>query len=112
MSGPLDASLRVWPLAGLPEIGAGDDLAGLIADSLRLGPGLLDGDVLVVTSKVVSKALGLRAPVGVGRCDLVVSESVRIVAERDTSTGIKYGSKRGGAAAAARPGCGDGRTAR
>jgi coenzyme F420-0:L-glutamate ligase/coenzyme F420-1:gamma-L-glutamate ligase len=87
VSGPLDASLRVWPLAGLPEIGAGDDLAGLIADSLRLGPGLLDGDVLVVTSKVVSKALGLRAPVGVGRCDLVVSESVRIVAERDTSTG-------------------------
>lgn len=83
----LDASLGVWPLAGLPEIGAGDDLAGLIADSLRLGPGLLDGDVLVVTSKVVSKALGLRAPVGLGRRDLVVSESVRIVAERDTSTG-------------------------
>jgi coenzyme F420-0:L-glutamate ligase/coenzyme F420-1:gamma-L-glutamate ligase len=46
--------LEVVPVEGLPEIGGGDDLGGLIADAVELA----DLDVVVVTSKVVSKAEG------------------------------------------------------
>ncbi len=49
-----DGELRILGVAGLPEIGAGDDLAALIAGSVSL----VDGDIVVVTSKVVSKAEG------------------------------------------------------
>ena len=47
--------LIVTPVAGLPEITAGADLAGLIAGAAT---GLADGDIVVVTSKIVSKAEG------------------------------------------------------
>ena len=46
--------MRIAGVVGLPEITAGDDLAQLIADAMTL----LDGDVVVITSKVVSKAEG------------------------------------------------------
>jgi coenzyme F420-0:L-glutamate ligase/coenzyme F420-1:gamma-L-glutamate ligase len=54
-------SLEVVALEGIPEIEAGDDLAGAIGDALERQPGLLplrDSDVLVVTQKIVSKAEG------------------------------------------------------
>jgi coenzyme F420-0:L-glutamate ligase/coenzyme F420-1:gamma-L-glutamate ligase len=52
-------SIRVIPLEGLPEIGAGDDLSRLIVEAakkqrLRVAP----GDVFVVAQKIVSKAEG------------------------------------------------------
>jgi coenzyme F420-0:L-glutamate ligase/coenzyme F420-1:gamma-L-glutamate ligase len=50
--------VRVIPLPGIPEVHAGDDLPSLIADAARAAGGLLDGDVVVVTQKVVSKAEG------------------------------------------------------
>lgn len=50
--------LRATALEGLPEIGAGDDLADLIADAADRGPGLADRDVVVIAHKVVSKAEG------------------------------------------------------
>jgi len=53
--------VEILGLAGLPEIHAGDDLAGLIGDALARTPRALPletGDVLVVTQKVVSKAEG------------------------------------------------------
>jgi coenzyme F420-0:L-glutamate ligase/coenzyme F420-1:gamma-L-glutamate ligase len=46
--------LQVVPVEGLPEIGPGDDLAALVAGTVELA----DRDVVVVTSKVVSKAEG------------------------------------------------------
>jgi coenzyme F420-0:L-glutamate ligase/coenzyme F420-1:gamma-L-glutamate ligase len=46
--------ISIRPVEGLPEIGEGDDLAALIAERARLE----DGDVLVVSQKVVSKAEG------------------------------------------------------
>ena len=49
--------MRVWPLSGLPEITAGDDLAGLIA-ALAVEHGGRPGDVFLVAKKVVSKAEG------------------------------------------------------
>ncbi|GGA37488.1 coenzyme F420-0:L-glutamate ligase [Sphingomonas psychrolutea] len=50
--------LALLPVDGLPEIRPGDDLPALLADKLRPGrdPALKDGDVLVVTQKIVSKA--------------------------------------------------------
>jgi coenzyme F420-0:L-glutamate ligase/coenzyme F420-1:gamma-L-glutamate ligase len=45
------------PVTGVGEVTAGDDLARLLVEALREEP-LRDGDVLVVTSKVVSKAEG------------------------------------------------------
>jgi coenzyme F420-0:L-glutamate ligase/coenzyme F420-1:gamma-L-glutamate ligase len=44
----------IVPVDGLPEIGPGADLAALIGDHALL----LDGDIVVVTSKIVSKAEG------------------------------------------------------
>ena len=50
---------QVIGLAGLPEIRPGDDLSSLIIDAAQAqGTPIEDGDVLVVTQKVVSKAEG------------------------------------------------------
>jgi len=49
--------LTVWPVTGLPEIHAGDDLARLIVGALASDP-LRDRDVVVVAQKIVSKAEG------------------------------------------------------
>jgi coenzyme F420-0:L-glutamate ligase/coenzyme F420-1:gamma-L-glutamate ligase len=74
-------SLTVAPVHGLPEITAGADLAGLIADvAPGLADGLADGDIVVVTSKVVSKAEG--RVVRAGREDAIDAETVRVVARR------------------------------
>ncbi|MCP3422368.1 coenzyme F420-0:L-glutamate ligase [Nocardioides pinisoli] len=72
--------LEVWAPDGIPEVSAGDDLAGLVLDALGGGAGLADGDVLCVTSKVVSKAEG-RVRVG-DRDAAVEEETVRVVARR------------------------------
>jgi coenzyme F420-0:L-glutamate ligase/coenzyme F420-1:gamma-L-glutamate ligase len=63
---------------GLPEIGPGDDLAKLIAAA---APELADGDVLVVTSKIVSKAEG-RIVHSDDREAAIDAEMVRLVARR------------------------------
>ncbi|MFC7500966.1 coenzyme F420-0:L-glutamate ligase, partial [Nocardioides sp. GCM10030258] len=42
---------------GVPEITAGDDLGAIVLAAFGTD-GLADGDILVVTSKVVSKAEG------------------------------------------------------
>ncbi|MEU9318494.1 coenzyme F420-0:L-glutamate ligase [Streptomyces sp. NPDC048295] len=73
-------SYRVWALSGMPEVQAGDDLAKLIAAT---GPGLVDGDVLLVTSKIVSKAEG-RIVEATDREAAIDAETVRVVARRGT----------------------------
>jgi coenzyme F420-0:L-glutamate ligase/coenzyme F420-1:gamma-L-glutamate ligase len=52
--------VRVIGVAGLPEIEAGADLAALIAGAVTL----VDDDIVVVTSKVVSKAEGAVVELG------------------------------------------------
>ncbi|MEV2256683.1 coenzyme F420-0:L-glutamate ligase [Streptomyces sp. NPDC050147] len=73
-------SFRVWAVPGLPEVRQGDDLAKLIAAA---EPGLADGDVLLVTSKIVSKAEG-RIVEASDREAAIDSETVRVVARRGT----------------------------
>lgn len=67
-------------MGGIPEVRAGDDLAKLIAAA---EPGLVDGDIVLVTSKIVSKAEGriLRAA---DREAAIDAETVRVVARRGT----------------------------
>jgi len=79
--------LLVMPVVGLPEITPGDDLAALIAGC---APWLESGDVLVVTSKIVSKAEGrlVELPAAEGeqreaaRRAVLASETARVVASR------------------------------
>ncbi|MGZ4566043.1 MAG: coenzyme F420-0:L-glutamate ligase [Blastococcus sp.] len=81
----LPSGISVLPVAGLPEFTPGDDLAAAIAAA---APWLADGDVVVVTSKVVSKVEGrlVRVPPGAdreaARQQAIDDETVRVVARR------------------------------
>ncbi|MFF9431834.1 coenzyme F420-0:L-glutamate ligase [Streptomyces sp. NPDC014746] len=77
-SGAYAPAYRVWALSGLPEVAAGDDLAKLIAS---VAQELADGDVLLVTSKIVSKAEG-RVTAAADREEAIDAETVRVVARR------------------------------
>ncbi|MBF6411821.1 coenzyme F420-0:L-glutamate ligase [Nocardia cyriacigeorgica] len=89
MTGPTDhaaGELRLLPITGLPEFRPGDDLAEHIAAN---APWLADGDVLVVTSKIVAKAEGriVAAPLDPEERDtvrrvLVDQEAVRVLARK------------------------------
>jgi coenzyme F420-0:L-glutamate ligase / coenzyme F420-1:gamma-L-glutamate ligase len=50
--------VRIFPLAGIPEVRPGDDLAALLGDAVGRAGGLEEGDVVVIAQKVVSKAEG------------------------------------------------------
>src|SRR5262252_3171364 len=71
------AGVSITAVAGLPEIEAGADLAGLIAGA---APGLADGDIVVITSKIVSKAEG--RVVRSDRERAIDAETARVVARR------------------------------
>lgn len=74
----------VFALEGLPEFQAGDDLAGILGDALaRVAE---DGDIIAVTSKIVSKAEG-RIVEAADREDAITAETVRVVAERPHADG-------------------------
>jgi coenzyme F420-0:L-glutamate ligase/coenzyme F420-1:gamma-L-glutamate ligase len=69
--------LEILAIQGIPEVEAGDDLAALIVTH---APTLVDGDVLVVTSKIVSKSEGQRFDID--REAAIDTETVRVVARR------------------------------
>jgi coenzyme F420-0:L-glutamate ligase / coenzyme F420-1:gamma-L-glutamate ligase len=73
--------IEVWSWAW-PEVRPGDDLADLVVASSEETP-LLEGDVLIVTSKVVSKSEG--AARDGERAGLIAAESVRVVARRGST---------------------------
>jgi coenzyme F420-0:L-glutamate ligase/coenzyme F420-1:gamma-L-glutamate ligase len=77
--------LQVWAVDGIPEIVAGDDLAQLIGDAL--GSDVRDGDIIAVTSKIVSKAEGRQVRAS-DREDSITAETVRVVASREHSGGV------------------------
>ena len=70
-------TLEILAVQGIPEVLPGDDLAALIAAH---APDLRDGDVIVVTSKIVSKAEGQQ--LDVEREAAIDAETVRVVARR------------------------------
>ena len=76
-------TLEILPVEGLPEIRDGDDLGAMLAQPLR-ALGIRDGDVVVVTQKIVSKAEGrlVRAADGNERSEWIRRETRRVVARR------------------------------
>ena len=76
----MSKEIRILPVRGLPEVAKGDDLAEMIARVTELA----DGDVVVVTQKVVSKAEGRLVDLDpeVGHKPLVEAESVRVLRRR------------------------------
>jgi len=68
--------ITVTGVPGLPEVTAGADLARLISDAADLR----DGDILVVTSKIISKAEG--RIIHADREAAIDAETVRVVARR------------------------------
>jgi coenzyme F420-0:L-glutamate ligase/coenzyme F420-1:gamma-L-glutamate ligase len=59
----MSRQLMLTALEGIPTVRAGDDLAEIVADaSKRTGVTAVDGDILVVAQKIVSKAEGRRVP--------------------------------------------------
>lgn len=85
MSGALPPdAVTVFAIDGLPEIHPGDDLAGMLGDALD---GTLEaGDILVITSKIVSKAEG-RIIQATDREDAITAETRRLVASREHKGG-------------------------
>ena len=85
--------LSVWAVPGIPEIGAGDDLVAIIAQALRAQAAdepetaVRAGDILVVTSKIVSKAEGRQIPAS-AREAAIAADTVRVVAERAHGDGV------------------------
>jgi len=83
----------VWGIPGLPEIAEGDDLVALIAGAIEAtvaddaDAALIDGDILVITSKIVSKAEGMQVPVA-DRERAIAQDTVRVVAERVHPGGV------------------------
>jgi coenzyme F420-0:L-glutamate ligase / coenzyme F420-1:gamma-L-glutamate ligase len=87
---PLAEGLRVIPVAGIGEVTPGTDLSRLIAAAVAPGrpggPALQDGDVVVVTQKIVSKAEGRLVAIdhadAEAKLALVTQESARILRRR------------------------------
>jgi coenzyme F420-0:L-glutamate ligase/coenzyme F420-1:gamma-L-glutamate ligase len=75
--------ITIFAPDGIGEVPAGADLAALVIDAVDRHPEgpLQDGDIVVITSKIISKAEGRRLP-GTEREQAVAAESVRTVAAR------------------------------
>lgn len=77
-----DVALQIFAVRGIPEVTPGADLAALILSSVSLR----DGDVVVVTQKIVSKAENRIVAVDhsdpVAKRKLAESEAVRVLRRR------------------------------
>ncbi|GIJ19669.1 coenzyme F420-0:L-glutamate ligase [Micromonospora lutea] len=78
--------LEILPVPGIGHVTEGDDLTALIGSA---APWLRDGDVLVVTSKIISKAEGRLVDVPADgpdrqtvRDEVLAAETARVVASR------------------------------
>lgn len=84
MSAPVRSVIQVWAPDGVGEVREGDDLAALLLPLVELH----DGDIVVVTSKVVSKSEG-RVVAGTTREDTLAGETRRVVARRGPTTIVR-----------------------
>lgn len=80
---PSPALLRIVAPDGVDEVLEGDDLAGLLLGVCDVA----DGDIVTITSKVVSKAEG-RQRTG-ERSDALADETVRVVARRGPTSIVR-----------------------
>jgi coenzyme F420-0:L-glutamate ligase/coenzyme F420-1:gamma-L-glutamate ligase len=86
-TGTASPGFATIPVVGVGEITEGDDLAAVVLDALLAqGDRPADGDILVIASKVLSKAEG-RQLEAIDREAAIDAETVRVVAERITARG-------------------------
>jgi coenzyme F420-0:L-glutamate ligase/coenzyme F420-1:gamma-L-glutamate ligase len=89
----VEPSLQVVAPDGIPNVRPGDDLVALLLQPLTAvawpdgGRGLRDGDIVVITSKVVAKAEG-RVMAADDRDDVIALDTVRVVATKQTPRGV------------------------
>jgi coenzyme F420-0:L-glutamate ligase / coenzyme F420-1:gamma-L-glutamate ligase len=81
-------TLRVVPITGVPEVDEGDEIADLIAHAATAqGTPLEDGDCVVVTQKILSKAEGRVVPLDThdpaARRRIIEAEAARVLRRRD-----------------------------
>lgn len=80
------SSLVITALTGIGEVAPGDDLGTLVGAACERAGGLVDHDVVVVTSKVVSKAEGRLVAVDASdpsaKTALALAESRRVLRRR------------------------------
>ena len=85
-------TLQICAVEGIGRIVDGDDLPAIIADACAQvtwadgSRGLADGDIVVVTSKIVAKAEGRVTPAET-RDAAIEAETVRVVATKNTPRG-------------------------
>jgi coenzyme F420-0:L-glutamate ligase / coenzyme F420-1:gamma-L-glutamate ligase len=77
----MNARIQIEAVDGIGEVGPGVELGQVLATHLD---DLRDGDVVIVTSKVVSKAAGRVS--GLARSRVIEAETVQVVAQRGTTT--------------------------
>jgi coenzyme F420-0:L-glutamate ligase/coenzyme F420-1:gamma-L-glutamate ligase len=82
----VSSSFSVFAIEGIPEIEPGMDLGELIGSAVA-STGLHHGDILVISSKIVSKAEG-RIVEANDREQAITDETVRVVATREFPRGI------------------------
>lgn len=75
--------ISAFAVDGIPEVRPGDDVAALIAERVELG----DGDIVAVSSKIVSKAEGRLVP-GRDREQAITEQTVRVVTEFPSGHGV------------------------
>ena len=76
-------TLTFEPVDGIGEVSPGDDIAALVAAHATVAP----GDVIVVTSKIVSKSAGLATTAS--KDDLLEAETDRVVARRGATSIVR-----------------------
>ena len=92
MSPDVPVAVEIRPVLGLSEIRAGADLASLLLDHIGDvvwsdgSRGLLSCDIVVITSKIVSKAEG-RVVATTDRAAVIASQTTRTVASRRSESG-------------------------
>jgi coenzyme F420-0:L-glutamate ligase/coenzyme F420-1:gamma-L-glutamate ligase len=76
--------ITIFAPSDIAEISPGTDLAAVIVEAIAADPfgPLHDGDIVVITSKIISKAAGLIQPVS-RRTQLITAQTKRTVARRD-----------------------------
>jgi coenzyme F420-0:L-glutamate ligase/coenzyme F420-1:gamma-L-glutamate ligase len=77
----------VYAVPGIPEVVAGEDLGAIIGDAISGVDALHHGDIVVVSSKIVSKAEG-RIVRAADREQAITDETVRVVATRTFPGGV------------------------
>ncbi|MEO6956674.1 MAG: coenzyme F420-0:L-glutamate ligase [Antricoccus sp.] len=85
----LSTEIVIRPVLGLPDFAPGDDLTGAILQNV---PDLRDGDVLVVTSKAVSKCEGRLVRQDTGpdaRATALREQTMAVVAQRGPTTIVR-----------------------